>query len=360
MEKQIFHVLDKIEQAGYEAYLVGGYVRDHLLKIKTSDIDICTNALPMDICKIFENYAFTTTNYGNVSLNINNLQIEITTYRKDFYKDSRRPKEVVYVSSLEEDLVRRDFTINAICMDKNGHVIDPLKARQDLKKHLIKMIGDPSIRLVEDPLRIMRAIRFATTLKFRLDEALKEAIYANRHHLKTLSYERKKEELTKIFASRNKAYGLKLLKSLKLDEELELFNLDNVLLTDDLIGMWSSICDTDKYPFTKNEKKIINEIKELINVPLDDNILYKYGIYPSMIACDLKKGNKRALLKRYDKLVIKDRNDIAITAKEICDLLHVEAGSLKSIYSDLEDVILRRVVKNDLKSIKKYLAIKYL
>ena len=79
-----------------------------------------------------------------------------------------------------------------------------------------------------------------------------------------------------------------------------------------------------------------------------------------MIACDLKKGNKRALLKRYDKLVIKDRNDIAITAKEICDLLHVEAGSLKSIYSDLEDAILRRVVKNDLKSIKKYLAIKYL
>ena len=205
MEKQIFHVLDKIEQAGYEAYLVGGYVRDHLLKIKTSDIDICTNALPMDICKIFENYAFTTTNYGNVSLNINNLQIEITTYRKDFYKDSRRPKEVVYVSSLEEDLVRRDFTINAlaVCLNKArfGELVDPFGGMEDMKEKTIRTPLDPDITFSDDPLRMMRCIRFATQLNFYIDDDTFESLCRNRERINIISRERIADELNKIILS---------------------------------------------------------------------------------------------------------------------------------------------------------------
>ena len=363
MNKIIYNILKTFEDNDYEAYLIGGYVRNYLINKNKEvfDIDICTDATPKEMLDLFSEYDIKTLDYGNVVFYINDYKFEITTFRKEIkYKNNRKPIEIVYISDLEEDLKRRDFTINAICMDKDSNIIDKENGRKDLKKKLIKSIGDPYKKLEEDSLRILRAIRFATILKFRLDNDLKQAIIKNKDLLKNLSYERKKEELTKIFASDNKKIGIKLLKELDLLDVLELKNIDNVLLTKDLIAMWSTI--TDSYPLTKTEKSLKENINNILKEDLRDNaILYKYGLYPLMVACDLKKLNKNKMNTRYEKLPIRDRNEINITTNEICELLDKEPNSyLKDIYNDLEYKILRRELINDKDKIKEYIKNNYM
>ena len=351
MNKIIYNILKTFEDNDYEAYLIGGYVRNYLINKNKEvfDIDICTDATPKEIIELFSEYDIKTLEYGNAMFYINNYKFEITTFRKEIkYKNNRKPIEIVYIDNLEEDLKRRDFTINSICMDKDNNIIDKENGIKDLKKRLIKSIGDPYQKLEEDSLRILRAIRFATTLKFRLDNELKQAIIKNKELLKNLSYERKKDELTKIFASDNKKIGIKLLKELDLVDVLELKNIDNVLLTKDLIAMWSTI--TDSYPLTKTEK-----------ILKDNTVLYKYGLYPLMVACDLKKLNKKKMNARYEKLPIKDRNEINITTNEICELLDKGPNSyLKDIYNDLEYKILKRELINDKNKIKEYIKTNYM
>lgn len=363
MEKVVYNVLDKIEQNGFKAYIVGGYVRDYLRKIKSNDVDICTSARPKDLMEIFKDYCVVPLEYGNVILEGKEHTFEITTFRKDItYKNNRKPVTIEYIDSLDEDILRRDFTINSICMDKEGKIIDLLDAKKDLNKKIIKSIGDPDYKLKEDSLRIMRAVRFATTLKFKLDSELINAIKNNKEILKNLSYERKKEELNKIFTSENKLYGVKLLKELDLLDVLELKNIDNVLLTKDLIGMWSTITINNNYPFTKIEKELIKNINDLLLENINDNlVLYKYGLYSISIVCDLKKINKKKYTDKYNKLSIKDRNEIKITADEICEVLKREPGSfLKDVFDDLELNILYKKVKNNNLKIKNYLINKYM
>ena len=356
MDKLIYTILEKIEDNGFEAYIVGGYVRDHIMNNSTSDIDITTSAKPKEIAHIFKNCDVKFLEYGNVLINTNEYQFEITTYRKDIkYVNNRKPVEIVYIDSLEEDIKRRDFTINTICMNKEGKIIDILNGKKDIKNKIIVSVGDPCKKLEEDSLRILRAVRFATTLNFRLDKKLKSAIIKNKHLLKNLSYERKKEELTKIFTSKNKKYGINLLKNLDLIEPLELYNVENVLLTKNPLGMWSNI--TDVYPFNKNEKKIIANIRGLMEEDIKDKmVLYKYGLYPISIVCDLKKLNKKKYINLYEKLPIKDKEEIDINYTDVCDVLNIEPGSvLKDIFSDLEIKILNGIVKNKKEDIKKYL-----
>ena len=179
-------------------------------------------------------------------------------------------------------------------MDKDGKIIDLLNGKKDIHKKIIRSVGDPNYKMKEDSLRILRAIRFATEFKFKIEEPLKKAIIDNKDLLKKLSYERKKEELNKIFNSDNKKYGVRLIKELGLESVLELSNIDNVLLTKDPIGLWATIIKGDTYPFTKYEKEIIREVNELLEKDLNDIFnLYKYGPYIISICCDLKKLNKK-------------------------------------------------------------------
>ena len=194
-----------------------------------------------------------------------------------------------------------------------------------------------------------------------LEDNLKNAIKENKDLLKDLSYERKKEELTKIFTSDNKAYGIKLLKELDLLEVLELTNIDNVLRTKDLIGMWSTITINDNYPFTKKEKDLINNINKLLKEDLNDIfVLYKTGLYEINVVCDLRKLSKKKYSNKYEKLVIKDKSEINITTEEICSLLNKKPGCfLKEIYSDLEKNILLKNIKNNKEEIEKYILNNY-
>lgn len=361
MNDKIKEILEMITNKGFKAYVVGGYVRDYLRKIKTNDIDICTNARVKDLMEIFKDYKVTPLEYGNILLETKDYLYEITTFRKDIdYINNRKPI-IEYVDTLEEDITRRDFTVNSICMDKDGKIIDLLNGKKDLNKKIIRTIGDPYFKIKQDSLRILRAIRFASCLNFKIEDNLKKAIKENKDLLKDLSYERKKEELTKIFTSDNKAYGIKLLKELDLLDVLELTNIDNVLRTKDLIGMWSTITINDNYPFTKKEKDLINNINKLLKEDLNDIfVLYKTGLYEINIVCDLKKLSKKKYSNKYEKLVIKDKNEINITTEDICNLLNKEPGCfLKEIYNDLETNILLKNIKNNKEEIEKYILNNY-
>ena len=361
MNDKIKEILEMITNKGFKAYVVGGYVRDYLRKIKTNDIDICTNARVKDLMEIFKDYKVTPLEYGNILLETKDYLYEITTFRKDIdYINNRKPI-IEYVDTLEEDITRRDFTVNSICMDKDGKIIDLLNGKKDLNKKIIRTIGDPYFKIKQDSLRILRAIRFASCLNFKIEDNLKNAIKENKDLLKDLSYERKKEELTKIFTSDNKAYGIKLLKELDLLEVLELTNIDNVLRTKDLIGMWSTITINDNYPFTKKEKDLINNINKLLKEDLNDMfVLYKTGLYEINVVCDLRKLSKKKYSNKYEKLVIKDKSEINITTEDICILLNKEPGCfLKEIYNDLEKNILLKNIKNNKEEIEKYILNNY-
>ena len=237
MEKNIVKILDTLNNSGYQAYLVGGFVRDYLLGINSFDVDIATDALPKDIHNIFNS---NKSNYGSVNIKIDKYNVDITTFRKDLNYVNRKPSTVIYIDNLEEDLKRRDFTINAICMDKNEKIIDPLDGCSDVRKRIIKIIGDIDLKLQEDPLRIMRAIRFACVLDFNIEEKLYEKIKEYNYLVNDLSKERIKSELEKILLSKNYMKGLKILDEVGISDILGI-KYNDINYVDDLLGMWAQI-----------------------------------------------------------------------------------------------------------------------
>ena len=202
MYNEALKILNELENNGYSSYIVGGFVRDKLLNIESDDIDIITNAKPDDICKIFNITAL--DNYGSIKLEFNNFIFDITTFRKESnYTDKRRPNTIEYINDVKEDLLRRDFTINSILIDKDGNIVDYLNGVNDLNNKIIRTIGNPDKRLNEDALRILRALRFMCIYDFKLDEDLYNSIKNNKDLIKNLSYDRIKKELDIIFNSFN-------------------------------------------------------------------------------------------------------------------------------------------------------------
>ena len=352
MDKIIKNVLNELDRHGFESFLVGGYVRDTLLGIKTFDVDICTSALPKDIHAIF---SICSNNYGGANLKLDNLNIDITTFREDGTYTNRHPEEVKYITDLKTDLKRRDFTINAICMDKNDKVIDLLDGVDDLNNRVIKMIGNPDDRLKEDPLRILRAIRFATVLDFAIDEKLMLSLKENASLVSTLSGVRIKEELDKILSSPNFKKGLKLLDDLGISKLIGL-SYGDVFYTNDLMGMYAQV-KVAKIPFTNNEKSNIIRITEVVkkNV-INYETLFNYGLYINIVAGMVLNISVKKINGMYKKMPIKDRNDIAVDGNEIMDILSIKPGKiLKEIYGELITEILSGRLKNKKSDIKKYL-----
>ena len=207
--KEVKSILEKLEKAGYEAYIVGGCVRDFLSEVEPADWDITTNAKPEEIQKVFPD-SFYENNFLTVTAKTNskksNLQeVEITTYRLEAkYSDKRHPGELKYAKTLEEDLARRDFTINAIAIESQKSkfkIIDIFNGQEDLKNKTIRAVGNAEERFNEDALRMLRAVRFVATLNFEIEKKTAEAIKKNSHWLKAISEERIREEFLKIIMS---------------------------------------------------------------------------------------------------------------------------------------------------------------
>lgn len=355
-------LLKKIEASGFEAYIVGGFVRDYILDRDSLDVDITTNARPMDIKKIFNDIFIPKVEYGSVTVFYHNIRFEITTYRKELsYINHRKPIEFEYIDNLLDDLKRRDFTINTICMNSKGEIIDLLNGRNDLDNKEINTVGNSYEKFNQDSLRILRAIRFATILNFKLSDDVKESIKNTKNNLVNLSYQRKKEELERIFSSSNAKYGVELLKELELDKELEIYNLSDIKLDVDIIGIWASLNISEQYPFSKHEMELIKKIREaIIENNLCNEVLYKYGLYVNIIAGSIKGLKKKDIVNKYEHLPITRQEDIAITNKEIMSLLNRKGGSyLKDIYMDLTKLILCEKLKNNKSDIEQYILQNY-
>lgn len=356
MLKKNLEILKKIEDNGFQAYIVGGYVRDYIMKYDSADVDICTNARPKDLIKIFNDAILPSEKYGAVTIKYSGIRYEITTFRKELKYENRRPVEIEYTNDLVEDIERRDFTINSMCMDKSGNIIDLFDGKKDISKKIIKSLGNASIKFEEDPLRILRAIRFATTLNFKLDKDIIVGIKENAKYLKDISYDRKKIELNKIFASSNVKYGIKLINSFNLGEYLDL-NLNKIKFTSDILGMWAQLDVIDKYPFTKNEKDIINNIVKIVkNKTIGKYEIYKYGLYQTSIAAEILGISKNIIVRLDRNLIIRSKKDISITSEEILKLVDKEPGIwLSNLYDDLEMKIITSKLKNEKSKIIEYI-----
>ena len=354
MEKIIKNILKRIENEGYEAYIVGGFVRDKILNRTTYDVDICTNAVPMNLINIFS-LGQSSNGYGGFNFKFKKYNIDITTYRKELKYDKRKPVEVEYINNLIEDIKRRDFTINALCMDKNGNILDFVDGKKDLSQKLIRVIGDPKEKFKEDPLRMLRAIRFATVLDFDIEESAFIEIKNNSSLVKALSSERIKEEISKILSSKNVYKGLNLLKATNIDKHLGM-EYKQVVFTDDILGMWAQI-DVKSIKFSNTEKENIQKIKQLLKIKKIENFeLFNYGLYLCLVAGQILNIDYSVVNKKYKNLPIKSMKDIEINGQEIMRILKIEPSKLVSdIIRDVKVQILSNQLKNKKSEIKKYI-----
>lgn len=350
-------LLQKIEEHGFKAYIVGGFVRDYYLKQKSLDIDISTNATPYELSKIFPYALVAKTKYSSVSLMYKEVRFEITTWRKEIAYQDRKPIKMVYVNDLITDLKRRDFTINTLCFNSKGELIDKLGGLKDLEAGIVRMVGDPLKKVKEDVLRSLRAVRFATNLNFKLEPSLKAAIIKTSSLLKDLSYVRKKEELTRIFTSPNAYYGVELLLELKLEQSLALNNLNNLKIIDDILGIWAQLLVLNLYPFNKTERNIIKKIEAVSLLPLlDPFTIYKYGLYIVSVAAAIKGIPKADVVLIADNLPIKSQAEIKLKVPELCHILKKKPGAwVKKVYQDLETNIINKELTNDPKTLKEYI-----
>lgn len=199
-------IFDKLENSGFEVYAVGGCVRDSLMGKEPQDWDFTTNATPNEICKVFENYKFYDVGrkYGTISIVNDKETYEITTFRGDgSYSDARHPDSVFFCSNVEEDLSRRDFTVNSIAFSRKRGIVDPFGGVKDIQKKIIRCTGEPVSRFSEDALRIMRAIRFSSVLAFSVDNTTKEAIFKHKDSLTFVHPNRMNKEFVKLLTGQN-------------------------------------------------------------------------------------------------------------------------------------------------------------
>lgn len=214
MPIEVLFILNKLNEEGFDAYIVGGCVRDKLLGLHPHDYDITTSAKPQEIKRVFKDFKtiLIGEEFGTVGVLMNETLYEVTTFRIDGkYLNFRKPENVTFSKSLREDLKRRDFTINAMAMDSSGKLYDPFGGKKDLDDKILRAVGNPAERIREDAIRILRAIRFAGRLNLYIEDELFDAISFERKLLKKISPERIFDEFSKMITSERPSYYLLLM-----------------------------------------------------------------------------------------------------------------------------------------------------
>ena len=206
LSEETVTVMDALQKSGYEIYLVGGFVRDSIMGKNADDADFATNATPDEMLSVFKDFRTLTTGlkHGTVTVIINHHPFEITTYRTEKgYSDCRHPDEVAFAEKIEDDLSRRDFTVNSIAYNPSVGYVDPFGGKKDIAKRIIRCVGDPETRFTEDALRILRGLRFSSVLSFSIDEETEKAMFKCKSLLNNISKERVFIELSKMLCGRN-------------------------------------------------------------------------------------------------------------------------------------------------------------
>lgn len=338
-------VLKLIEEQGFKAYIIGGSVRDHLLGQVSHDVDICTNASIDDLSKIFTNITLNGSKYLSVTVNYDCYDFEITHFRKDISYINHRHPVVEEVSDISEDLKRRDFTVNAIAMSKEGNYIDMFDGQTDLENELLRAIGDPNIRFEEDVLRILRACYFASKLNFDVEDNTLKGMIANKKYLCELSNQRLFDLSIKIiYAKYDK--GLKIIRDNNLFEYCpiykKLFDIANKAYSlEELFALYYQKYREYPVEFPQMYRNLVIGVDEIISSNFSNYTMYKNQIYFNTafnVAKVLKINANEQVVKFYN-LPIKEDSELAVSKYEISKYFSGRNISLaiKDIINDILD-----------------------
>lgn len=374
--KEASIILDTLEDNHYEAYFVGGSVRDYVLGRPINDVDITTNALPDQIEDLFKKTIDVGKEHGTIVVLVDDTPFEVTTYRTEgTYSNFRRPDQVFFTKNLEEDLSRRDFTINAMAMTKTLELFDPYGGKEDLEKHEINTVGEADERFGEDALRMLRAVRFMSQLDFSLTRNVEDAIHKNKALLNHIASERSFTELKKLYAGLNPKAAQKVIAETGLLEYIPFFKhvsesafLDaNVSTIEEVLVLH---CHQERsLADVLNELKPSNDLKRLVrdslalitdlNISLDPRLTaYYYDMDVLELVDHLNQDNQllteesSSILKQAlsfkDQLVIQNRGDLAVDGRDLMTAFSRRGGPwLKELLADIERAVIVGQVKNE-------------
>ncbi|MDY0210422.1 MAG: CCA tRNA nucleotidyltransferase [Acholeplasma sp.] len=372
--KDAMYVLRTLKKFKYEAFFVGGCVRDYLMKKDSNDIDITTNAKPHEVMKLFKAKP-TGIQYGTVSIPKEGYNIEITTYRKDgVYLDNRHPETVEEVLTVEEDVKRRDFTINGLVMNDAMQIFDHVGGKDDIKNKMIRAIGNPEERFNEDALRILRAVYFQAKLGFQIEKETRLAMELQKDLLNNIAKERVLNETLKILKAPQQLKALKTLDTTGLSKVLPGLDKGVKYIVDTqkeplFIDAFFALCFTlngsvpSEWKFSNVAKNKYEKVVELVNLrkPLSDVDLFTYGLEICLLAnkvsflLNYTPFQKTALENRFETLPIKSSVDLKFRANDLLKLLNRKQGAWVSKYIDeLTVLVLEKKIDNNADALKAY------
>lgn len=378
-------ILQELHIAGFEAYIVGGAVRDIVLGKEATDIDIATNALPEDVKKVFPKTIDVGIAHGTLVVIHQHVAIEVTTFRTDGeYDDHRRPKEVIFVRSLEEDLKRRDFTMNAMAMTDKGDIIDLYSGKQDIENRLIRTVGKPIQRFSEDALRMLRAVRFSAQLEFSLAKETAEAITNQKSDMTHISVERITKELEKIWVSNNPYLGIQQLVHTRLAENLP-GNLQwqpekwkAFRSHDSLANGWaflSLLQDESKavsiptlFKLSNEQKQKMKHIKKAVNIRInglytnehvfefEEQVLLIAEEFTRILYPAVEPMPYHSIKEMKQSLPIQSSRELAVSGNDLKEWVKKPGGPwIKQMLDDLIKAVLNNEVQNHPEQIKEWI-----
>lgn len=382
-------ILNTLTEHGYEAYFVGGAVRDYLLNRPIHDIDIATSATPNIVQALFKNVIPVGIEHGTVIVVHDGVAYEVTTFRKESeYHDFRRPNEVTFISSLQEDLKRRDFTMNAIAVSNNLEIIDPFNGKLDIHNQLIRTVGSPYDRFQEDPLRILRAIRFAAQLNFSVEKETLHAIDEMKSYLEYLSVERIAQEFEKLCLGQASGKALKLIATYNIHcflpclkgyrAEIETIAKLSLTRLKEPHECWTLLLfyiNHDPKTFLKawkRPKRMIKKVETLLyslkrekSKQWDAYLFYSLGWELSLSYITIHtvihkqslEVNLRNFHKIYAELPIKQRKDLAINGNDLIDFTNRKRGPwIEEVLTLIEQSIIAGTLRNDKNELREWVS----
>lgn len=387
--KKASSIIEMLKEHGHEAYFVGGSVRDLIIDRPIGDIDIATSALPEEVMAIFPRYVPVGLEHGTVIVVENGEPYEVTTFRTESeYEDFRRPSSVQFVRSLEEDLKRRDFTMNAIAMTEEGEMVDLFAGKEAIRLKEITTVGDAADRFQEDALRMMRGIRFVSTLGFSLEIKTKQAIETYGHLLEHIAIERITVEFEKLLTGTYCVNGLQELVETKLFSHLPYLQMSEERLLKATQYKWDSFetdveawafflyCIGEEHPsvFLRQWKFSNKKIKDIVAVLLairsrkekewDTILLYKTGIriaemaervYEAIIE-SYNSASVKQVQSLFHALPIKNRQEMNVTGNDLLSWTDKKPGPwVAEMLQNIEEAIVQGDLVNKKEDIREWL-----
>ncbi|WP_174613584.1 CCA tRNA nucleotidyltransferase [Virgibacillus ihumii] len=380
-------ILERLESYNHKAYFVGGCVRDMILGRNIGDVDIATSASPESVQEIFDNVIPVGLQHGTVIVRHNRQSYEVTTFRTDGeYSDQRHPDSVTFIQSIDEDLQRRDFTINALAMDRDGTIIDLFQGKNDIAKKVIRTVGNGFERFQEDPLRIIRALRFSSQLGFSISDDTLDNMKLVKQEVETIAVERIKQEVEKFFAGKHVQRGIDYLKETQLDYHLPVFRhyhhlihklpdrltpvpsfgavtaLFHYLKPEITIQYWSS-----QWKCSNREKRAANDLIRALHQfnhsGMNSWLVYclPAACYPSFVILINLLMDKHAVLNDIMKwesiLPIHSRQELVIDGNDVKQLFPDRSSGpwIKDVLNAVEFAVVTGKVNNNKKDLKEWI-----